>query len=147
MGCLSIQTTMLARLSGGSRIRRNARRERVGGRRASERLRLRKEGRDEAYQSRPAAGKEAQGAACKEVSLFVSTLRLCLGGDSQRRRRQAGVPSSSNSSEHARPTVHHGPLTTPVRSPPPPLGAADESPPWDLLSFRDELQIKRPNPR
>jgi hypothetical protein len=41
MGCLSIQTTMLARLSGGSRIRRNARRERVGGRRASERLRLR----------------------------------------------------------------------------------------------------------
>jgi hypothetical protein len=30
MGCLSIQTTMLARLSGGSRIRRNARREKGG---------------------------------------------------------------------------------------------------------------------
>jgi hypothetical protein len=54
--------------------------KRVGGRRASACV-YGKEGRDEAYQSRPAAGKEAQGTACKEVSLFVSTKRLCLGGD------------------------------------------------------------------
>lgn len=58
IGCLSLQTTMLARLSGESRIRRECAARRGGGRAGDESACVYgKEGWDEAYQSRPAAGK------------------------------------------------------------------------------------------
>jgi len=89
------QTTRLARLSGGSRIRREGA-KRVGGGRALA-SKERRTGRGLSEQA--SCREEAQGAWCREVSLFVSTLRLCLGGDSQRRQAAGGVnrlPSSSS---------------------------------------------------
>lgn len=73
IGCLSLQTTMLARLSGESRIRRECAARRggwAGGRRERLRLWERRTGRGLSEQT--SCREEAQGtaSACKVVSLF-----------------------------------------------------------------------------
>jgi hypothetical protein len=116
IGCLSIQTTMLARLSGESRIRREcaARKGWAGDERALASM-AKKDG-TRLIRAGQLPGKRLKGRRVKRCRCLFQQSDSASVETCQRRRRQAGVPSS----EHARPTVHHGPLTTPVRSAPPP---------------------------
>lgn len=109
-------------------------------------MRLGKEGRDEAYQSRPAAGKRLKVLGAERCRCLFQHCDSASVETLSADRRQAASIVYLAAAANCSPARALRPLTTPVRSPPP-LGAADESPPWVLLSFRDALQLKRPNPR